>query len=654
MRIRTFHSFAVAISMAAVLALSGCGGSSSTTPESADGGTTPPTPDGGTRTLTVPNGLDRSSAAPVKASSAGDTLATLLPNPASMFAPLAALVGGNTSEESPSTELASDLRVKTVSSDGNNGFRVTWVAGGEEQTIHFEAADYLDGRYYYLKEVDGVEYFLATHTDSFERANKNQGPSGYRYFDHNQFGISDEGAGTVERNYLSYGARTDASGLPAGEATYVGSMRGYTYPGDSHSIARRDQMRGGMRLTADFDAGALDGLILGISVRRPGESEYSPLSDTTWFEIGNGRIVDGQLAATLTGRDSNAAAAMDATVRGYEGGVLGEFYGPAAEEVGGVLNASRDDRVMAGWIGGTRSDPNDPNGLVASTAAPAVYANDADDTLEDLIDSGTRFAPLSSTLLRDSGVRSVKLTGDSHVKAMWVDEDGAHVTYVVEGEERMVLVTPDDLQDGYYERDRDGAGFSWWSHTRSFGSDDPPRYRHFDVNTFVTWGPGPSTRHYISYGARTDASSLPAGSATYAGGMSAENYNQGEPSHALSRIRMRGDLTLTANFDESTLEGAISGIRVRRPGEDSYSPLPDTTRFAIGNGRITGGRFSAALTGTDSNAAAALRDSVRGFQGDVLGEFYGPAAEEVGGVLSARRDEDLRVMGGAFRGEMQQ
>ena len=124
-------------------------------------------------------------------------------------------------------------------------------------------------------------------------------------------------------------------------------------------------------------------------MRPPGENDYSPLSDTTWFEIGKGRIVDGQFTATLTGRDSNAAAAMDDTVRGYEGGVLGEFYGPAAEEVGGVLNASRSDRVMVGMFGGTQLDPDGPTGLVASTAAPAVYANDADDNLEDLVDDGT-------------------------------------------------------------------------------------------------------------------------------------------------------------------------------------------------------------------------------------------------------------------------
>ena len=696
MNTNTLHRLLIVISMAAVLVLSGCSGGDTKMPDDEttampdddttampdddttampdDDTTAMPDddttamPDDDTTAmpdddttmmpeeevepLTIPEGLARSMAAPVHAGDA-DTLATLLPNPANLFAPLAALFGGDSGDQSPGSELASDLRVKTVSSDGSDGFRVTYVAGGEEQTIHFEAADYLDGQYYYAKVVDGTTYFLATHTDSFERASKSQGPSGYRYLDHNQFGISDQDAGTIERNYISYGARTDTSGLPAGEATYVGSMEAFTYLKDNPSTAQRERMRGGMRLSADFDAGTVDGLILGINVRRSGERDDSPLSDTTWFEIGNGRIVDGQFAATLTGMDSNAGAPMDDTVLGYEGGILGELYGPASEEVGGVLNASRSDRVMAGMFGGTRLDPNGPNGLVASTAAPAVYANDADDTLEELTGGDTRFAPLNSTLLRDWSVRTVKLSGDSHIEALWVDGDGAHVTYVIEGEEQMISFTLADLKDdGSFEKEQDDGGHSWWSHTRRFDGDW--NYRWLDVNTFVRWGGGPSSRHYISYGARTDASSLPAGSATYAGGMGAENFNQSDPSLASSRIRMRGDLTLMANFDDSTLNGAISGIDVRRPGEDSYSSLPDTTHFTIGNGQIAGGRFSAVLTGMDTNPAAPLRDTVRGFQGDVLGEFYGPAAEEVGGVFSATRNEDLRVMGGAFHGRQQQ
>ena len=56
------------------------------------------------------------------------------------------------------------------------------------------------------------------------------------------------------------------------------------------------------------------------------------------------------------------------------------------------------------------------------------------------------------------------------------------------------------------------------------------------------------------------------------------------------------------------------------------------------------------MTGVDTNEHAPLHDSVRGYEGDVLGEFYGPAAEEVGGVISATRDADLRVMAGTIHG----
>ena len=184
------------------------------------------------------------------------------------------------------------------------------------------------------------------------------------------------------------------------------------------------------------------------------------------------------------------------------------------------------------------------------------------------------------------------------------------------------------------------------------GSLDDSGYTYLQVNAFTIWGEG-RERYYISYGARTVAANLPAGTATYAGGMYADMYSRGNPSNA-ARSRLEGDLNLTADFDESTLEGTILNIRLREPGEDDYSPLPDTTRFEIGGGRIADGQFTATLTGVDSNNGAPITDSVRGYEGGVLGEFYGPAAEEVGGVLNATRDEDRRVMGGVFHGRKQQ
>ena len=49
------------------------------------------------------------------------------------------------------------------------------------------------------------------------------------------------------------------------------------------------------------------------------------------------------------------------------------------------------------------------------------------------------------------------------------------------------------------------------------------------------------------------------------------------------------------------------------------------------------GRFTADWEGRDSGETP-LEDSVRGFTGTMLGEFYGPAGEEVGGVLRGHRD----------------
>ena len=165
---------------------------------------------------------------------------------------------------------------------------------------------------------------------------------------------------------------------------------------------------------------------------------------------------------------------------------------------------------------------------------------------------------------------------------------------------------------------------------------------------------GGNLRPFWTAGARTDAADLPAGTATYVGSMGAEALSQVGSSNIV-RYTLRGELSLTADFDASTLEGEITNIdqRWREPRPRVWIDLPGTTRFDITDGQIADGQFTATLTGVDRNESAPLHESVRGYEGDVLGEFYGPAAEEVGGVISATRDADLRVMGGTIRGHQQ-
>jgi len=616
------------------------------------------------RMLTVRAGLTRSTADPVYASTASDTLATLLPDSTNQFAPLTSSIER---EFGASTATTSEAYVKAISSDGDNGFRVTYVADGDERMVHFEEADYISEQYFYYTEADGVQYWLWSYTGAFTGAEKNLGTSRYEFVDLSGFSgyhedESDaEGEGTGDRSVLPYGARTDAASLPTGGATYTGIATAHTFLKSDPSSAHQEDMKGILRLTANFDDSTLDGMILGIRVRTRGQNgwnDWSALSDTTHFEIEDGQIVDGQFTATLTGTDSNAGAAPQETVSGYEGGILGEFYGPTAEEIGGVLNASRHDRMMLGGFAGMQRDPDAPSpiGLNRSMAGP-VYATSANDSYEALSDRGNRFAPLSAALRRDSYELSSTLDDDAYVKTTWVEgsfDDGTgrlHVTYVVDGEEQMVDFGASDYdpQNGF-AKEVDNAGSWLWSVVGSF--EGHSGYRYLDIYGFGHYGAGPSNRYFLSFGARTDPANLPAGNATYVGRIRADSYKQNNNSSNF-RYRVDGNLSLTANFDASTLEGTVSGIHVRGQNEANRSPLSATTQFEIGNGRIADGQFTATLTGVDSNTTVPLHETVRGYEGHVLGEFYGPAAEEVGGVLSASRDEDLRVMNGAFHGQKQ-
>ena len=664
---RMLHCFPVAIAITTALALSGCGGGSNTRTDPGTG----MTGDTGTgmtddSTLTVRDGLAQSAATPVHAGSANDTLATLLPDATNQFAPLTSTLRRDWGEST--TAPANDSHIKTIASDGSNGFHVTYVVGGEERMIHFAEADYVAEDYNFYTEVDGDGYWLWSYTDSYHGSDKNQGSSRYTYVDlsgaSNYHEDDAEGEAASNRSHLSYGARTDAANLPAGSATYAGIVDADTYLRSNPSRTHREDMKGNLRLTANFDGSTLDGMIFGIRVRTrnqndDGWNEWTALSDTTNFEMSDGQIVDGQFSATLTGVDSNAAAAPDETVSGYEGGILGEFYGPAAEEVGGVLNASRNDRVIQGVFAGKQGDADAPSstpGLNRSMASP-VYATNTED-LEDLQDQGNRFAPLTSALRRDWYELSAKRIDNYYVKTTWIDDDLTsgtgvlHVTYVVDGEEQTVEFEAGDYTQGEGFMTEKGADRYWlWSLTDSFEGNSG--YMYLDSYGFDYSPPNDgSNKTFVTFGARTESDNLPAGSATYSGRMRADTYKQNDPSQSF-RYRVYGDLSITANFDASTLDGMISGIHVRGQNETNRSPLSATAEFEIGNGQIAGGQFTATLTGMDSNAAVPLQDTVRGYQGNVLGEFYGPEAEEIGGVLTAVRDEDQRVMSGAFVGKKQ-
>ena len=551
-------------------------------------------------------------------------LAELLPDPDIRFPALSAALNRDFSNSRVS--LSDGAHVRAVSSDGEGGFKVTYEIGGEGQTIHFEASEYRSQFQNYAK-LDGssVTHLLWAFNDSFTRndTNRNQGSRQFRYVDGHGSAVPGY------RVYMSFGARTEADGFPAATATYAGRFEGEVFSrSDPVFATSRSYIQGNLNLTADFEDGAIEGRINRIFIDPPGgDTAGYVLPSTTRFDIEHGRMADGQFTATLTGVDTNADAATNRTVAGYKGAVLGEFYGPAAEEVGGVLNAESDahDSVIGGWFGGR--------------------------PLRSVVPAGESSAPSSVGVERDYITSSVQAADDSSVTAISSDgEGGYNVTYSIDGVEHSVHLTGSDYGSdpnvsNNYHKEADAQRYYLWSPVGSFfGASE---YDHFDVAgwTAIRYsddGSGATeyaTRNFAVYGARTEAANLPAGEASYAGRMAGEIWQADNPNRS-TRTFVRGDLSLTADFDESTVTGTIDGMETATPGQ-SYQAISD--ELTISGGSITDSTFTAGLTGTGGEDSR--------FEGDVDGQFFGPDAKEVGGVLEATHSGDSTILTGWFGGK---
>ena len=296
---------------------------------------------------------------------------------------------------------------------------------------------------------------------------------------------------------------------------------------------------------------------------------------------------------------------------------------------GGGSNTMTDD-------GMTDAGLEIPTGLFASSLE-AQYADDAIDTLESM--TGTDLAPLSVFSLRDydEGNISIPEGDDTYIESVTQDAmGGLSVAFVINGEMTTVTFT----EEGYEEQlvgDRDYATEPW-----VFSFDNPLQKQYFDTYAWWSWtNTEEQTGHFV-YGARTRPENLMSlGSASYQGYIVGDLWNGGEEvSYGTHRSLIWGELALEADFDDGEIGGQVNGLWTRSSrdtGEEWYE-LPDTNSVAITDGVIDEGRFTADWAGQDTNADAPASLSVDGFEGNMLGEFYGPNGEEVAGVLNGQRD----------------
>ena len=295
-----------------------------------------------------------------------------------------------------------------------------------------------------------------------------------------------------------------------------------------------------------------------------------------------------------------------------------------------------------------------PTGTAYGDVAP-VTVSETDDTLGTKLNELTPFAVIAATLSRYVGDPPVGAISDDDYRIESVtkddgDELGFRVVYVLDGEEKEVHYSAESATPpntfNYRVEDEDGrAQYFWLEGNRVDG-------QKFSRGVGSTIEAGEDDHWFWSYGYfGVQPETMPVGTASYSGAMRARAYDMNNPSSRTSSD-YRGSVTMTVDLDGGTLEGRIEDLGLRlRDAEGNrleWGDLPETTHFAIEEGRILDGRFVAAVTGMDTNADAAPNDTVQGFTGGALGTFYGPEAEEIGAVFNASSDAHGKVMVGNF------
>ena len=104
---------------------------------------------------------------------------------------------------------------------------------------------------------------------------------------------------------------------------------------------------------------------------------------------------------------------------------------------------------------------------------------------------------------------------------------------------------------------------------------------------------------------------------------------------ARNRI-VRGAVYLEVDFGAATISGQVDDVNIPNWSADNEEGYYLGT-IRIAETAIDEAQFRADWAGEDDRMGIEPNRTISGFTGTILGDFYGPAAEEVGGVLSGRR-----------------
>jgi hypothetical protein len=159
----------------------------------------------------------------------------------------------------------------------------------------------------------------------------------------------------------------------------------------------------------------------------------------------------------------------------------------------------------------------------------------------------------------------------------------------------------------------------------------------------VNSGP-PDLKVFAVVGTETMDEDLGAlGSATYLGRTRFDlTPATGFISNSESRTRLRSDVTMTANFGAGTISGVMDAFEVRDAGQSDFVDVLGS--IAMTEAEFTVNGFEGGLA-PDAEFLAE-NDVILDSSSTYSGAFYGPNAEEVGGVFSVSGTDESEAFNG--------
>ncbi|MDE0047782.1 MAG: hypothetical protein OXU19_18305 [bacterium] len=312
--------------------------------------------------------------------------------------------------------------------------------------------------------------------------------------------------------------------------------------------------------------------------------------------------------------------------------------------------------------------PPEPLAIPATMAVSSLerqYAETDADTLDSM--SGTVFGPVTGPLVINYTEDTVALDvlARTYVTSITPDEaGGAVVEFVMEGQTGRIEFTADNIAN--WDDVTDDVNFYQFG-TWELGDGTNPNLskNYYELAQWFAWPAGDDWDEEFNgfsvYGVSTQSENLPMGTASYAGFMVGDLWNSDDnnPSYRSHRREVWGVLALDADLGNNTISGGVDEIWVKTSRDDGeeWEEWSDTISMEFANGRVVDGRVVASWSGEDTSSTTSDAYSLRGFQGNLLGEFYGPAGEEVAGVINGFREATTttpdQIIAGIFGGELE-